>query len=110
MDYRRFKELNNDIISIRKTVFEKEQGFQNEFDEVDQNCSHIVLYDRAVKEQPVQEYLTDSSGILGQINLETLNNVYAIAPNILKANVMHIIINPELSVKQKILNINESFQ
>lgn len=47
MDYRRFKELNNDIISIRKTVFEKEQGFQNEFDEVDQNCSHIVLYDRA---------------------------------------------------------------
>ena len=63
-----------------------------------------------VKEQPVQEYLTDSSGILGQINLETLNNVHAIAPNILKANVMHIIINPELSVKQKILNINESFQ
>ncbi len=40
---------------------------------------------RAVKEQPVQEYLTDSSGILGQINLETLNNVHAIAPNILKA-------------------------
>lgn len=38
-----------------------------------------------VKEQPVQEYLTDSSGILGQINLKTLNNVYAIAPNILKA-------------------------
>ena len=38
-----------------------------------------------VKEQPVQEYLTDSSGILGQINLETLNNVHAIAPNILKA-------------------------
>ena len=54
--------------------------------------------------------MTDSSGILGQINLETLNNVHAIAPNILKANVMHIIINPELSVKQKILNINESFQ
>ena len=25
------------------------------------------------------------SGILGQINLETLNNVHAIAPNILKA-------------------------
>ncbi len=26
---------------------------------------------RVVKEQPVQEYLTGSSGILGQINLET---------------------------------------
>ena len=45
MDYRKFKELNEDIISIRRTVFEKEQGFQNEFDEIDQNCSHIVLYD-----------------------------------------------------------------
>ena len=32
-----------------------------------------------VKEQPVQEYLTDSSGILGQINLETLNNVHAMS-------------------------------
>ena len=29
-----------------------------------------LLY-MTVKEQPVQEYLTDSSGILGQINLET---------------------------------------
>ena len=28
-----------------------------------------------VKEQPVQEYLTTSSGIFGQINLETLNSV-----------------------------------
>ena len=43
------------------------------------------LSSRTVKEQPVQEYLTDSSGILGQINLKTLNNVHAIAPNILKA-------------------------
>ena len=43
------------------------QGLQNpkDFDFVTAN----------VKEQPVQEYLTDSSGILGQINLETLNNV-----------------------------------
>lgn len=46
MYYKKFKELNEDIISIRKSVFEKEQGFQNEFDEIDhQNCSHIVLYD-----------------------------------------------------------------
>lgn len=45
MDYKKFEELNDDIISIRKTVFEKEQGFQNEFDEIDKNCSHIVLYD-----------------------------------------------------------------
>ena len=42
----------------------------------------IYKYIVFVKEQPVQEYLTDSSGILGQINLKTLNNVHAIAPNI----------------------------
>lgn len=48
------------------------------------NCSIIRKIKRikSVKEQPVQEYLTDSSGILGQINLKTLNNVHAIAPNI----------------------------
>ena len=42
----------------------------------------IIFRFVTVKEQPVQEYLTDSSGILGQINLKTLNNVHAIAPNI----------------------------
>ena len=30
-----------------------------------------ILVGVDVKEQPVQEYLTTSSGILGQINLET---------------------------------------
>ena len=35
------------------------------------NCILLLLKNKCVKEQPVQEYLTDSSGILGQINLET---------------------------------------
>ena len=47
-----------------------------------QNKFYKKLEKHCVKEQPVQEYLTDSSGILGQINLKTLNNVHAIAPNI----------------------------
>lgn len=34
MYYKKFKELNEDIISIRKSVFEKEQGFQNEIDKI----------------------------------------------------------------------------
>ncbi len=37
---------------------------------MDMNNSYV-----SVKEQVVQEYLTTSSGILEQINLETLNNV-----------------------------------
>lgn len=46
MNYKKFKTLNKDIISIRTAVFIEEQGFQNEFDEIDKNCSHIVLYDK----------------------------------------------------------------
>lgn len=30
---------------IRETVFIKEQGFQNEYDEIDQIAKHIVIYD-----------------------------------------------------------------
>lgn len=46
MDYKKFTTLNEDIISIRKAVFVEEQGFQNEFDKFDKNCTHIVLYDK----------------------------------------------------------------
>lgn len=45
MQYKKFIGLNNDIINIRTAIFVKEQGFKDEFDEVDKNCSHIVLYD-----------------------------------------------------------------
>lgn len=31
---------------IRKSVFIEEQGFQNEFDEVDKEAIHIVLFDK----------------------------------------------------------------
>lgn len=50
MIYKIFKTLNKDIVSIRKAVFEQEQWFQNEFDKIDDNCCHIVLYD---DEKPV---------------------------------------------------------
>lgn len=43
-----FSELNDDIISIRTEVFVKEQGFQNEFDSIDKNCLHCLLYKNGV--------------------------------------------------------------
>ena len=46
MDYKKYAELNQDIINIRTAVFIEEQGFKNEFDETDENCFHIVLYDK----------------------------------------------------------------
>lgn len=37
--------LTEDAKEIRKRVFVEEQGFQNEFDEIDQISKHIVLFD-----------------------------------------------------------------
>lgn len=45
MKYRNYIGLNQDIIRIRTCVFIDEQGFKNEFDEIDNTCNHIVLYD-----------------------------------------------------------------
>ncbi len=35
----------NDAFFIREMVFIKEQGFRNEFDETDNTCDHLVLYE-----------------------------------------------------------------
>lgn len=45
LTYKKFTGLNDDIIKIRTSIFVEEQGFNNEFDEIDKTCSHIVLYD-----------------------------------------------------------------
>ncbi len=45
MQYKKFIGLNDDIIGIRTAIFVDEQGFKDEFDEIDKKCSHIVLYD-----------------------------------------------------------------
>ena len=44
VSYSTFHSLNEDIIRIRTEVFVNEQGFHNEFDETDNNCTHIVLF------------------------------------------------------------------
>ena len=45
MNYKKYTGLNDDIIKIRTEVFIEEQGFKDEFDEIDKTCSHIVLYE-----------------------------------------------------------------
>ena len=42
--YKFYNNLNNEIKSIRKNVFMEEQGFENEFDEIDDDCIHILYY------------------------------------------------------------------
>lgn len=40
-----FDTLPQDAHYIRETVFIKEQGFENEYDEIDKIAKHIVIYD-----------------------------------------------------------------
>ena len=46
LTYKKHVGLNEDVVNIRTAVFMQEQGFQNEFDETDKTCTHLVLYDR----------------------------------------------------------------
>lgn len=41
---RKFDSLCEDVRAIREAVFVREQGFVNEFDDIDGNAVHFVLY------------------------------------------------------------------
>lgn len=45
MEFKLFDTLPQEAVMIRETVFVKEQGFQEEFDEVDAGAKHLVLFD-----------------------------------------------------------------
>lgn len=45
MDFKISNELTKDEMLIREEVFMQEQGFKNEFDDIDDIATHIVLYD-----------------------------------------------------------------
>ncbi len=44
MNYKIFDYLPEEAKQIRETVFIKEQGFENEYDHIDETARHIVLY------------------------------------------------------------------
>ena len=44
MKYIFFDKINKDIISVRTKVFVEEQGFKNEFDDIDKTALHILCY------------------------------------------------------------------
>ena len=44
MEYKIYKELIQDSINIRIEVFMEEQGFKDEFDDLDKICQHLVVY------------------------------------------------------------------
>ena len=45
MEIKAYDFLHNDVYKIRDEVFVIEQEFKEEFDEIDNNCIHLAMYD-----------------------------------------------------------------
>lgn len=45
MEIREYNYLADDAMLVRKTVFIEEQGFKDEFDDIDKIATHLVAYD-----------------------------------------------------------------
>lgn len=61
--------LPSEASEIRQSVFVKEQGFQNEFDEIDKHAKHIVLYDNDIPVATCRFFESESAGnyLIGRI-------------------------------------------
>lgn len=60
--------LHQDAIDIRTEIFMKEQGFENEFDEIDEQCMHLVIYDKDTPIGTCRFYSQDNNQyVIGRI-------------------------------------------
>ena len=62
-----YDSLPDDAKKIREEVFVKEQGFQNEFDEIDKKSVHIVLYDENTPVAVCRLYCENFVYVLGRL-------------------------------------------
>lgn len=67
MDIKVFNELNDDIVYIRTEVFMKEQGFDNEFDDLDYQSVFVVVYDGDVACGTGRCYRVDKGFVIGRV-------------------------------------------
>ncbi len=61
--------IPHEAVNIRQMVFVEEQGFHNEFDEIDECAKHIVLYDHRFPVATCRVFVDKFSGnfIIGRI-------------------------------------------
>lgn len=71
MKFKIYNFLSDDAKIIRKQVFMEEQGFENEFDDIDNISFHIVMYDenRPVATCRVYEDIVKNVYILGRLSV-----------------------------------------
>lgn len=73
MEIKMYRTLPEEAMAIRKTVFVEEQGFHDEFDEVDISANHLVLFDgdrpvatcRFFKNEGTNDYTIGRIAVLG---------------------------------------------
>lgn len=49
MTIKEYKYMHDDIVDIRTEVFVVEQDFKEEFDDIDNNCTFLAMYDSSVE-------------------------------------------------------------
>lgn len=69
MKYKKLYELNPECRFIRMQVFGKEQGFQEEFDQIDDTAVHLCFYDGKMPFATCRYYkgITDGEYIIGRV-------------------------------------------
>jgi len=67
MHYKKFYEINDTIVKIRTDVFIIEQGFKNEIDSIDNNCTYIVLYEGQTPCAVCRYFKTDGIYHIGRV-------------------------------------------
>ena len=74
MEVKRYHTLPNAAVKIREKVFMEEQGFQDEFDEIDSIAIHFVLFQgekaiatcRLFQREPSESYLLGRYAVLSE--------------------------------------------
>lgn len=67
MKYQFYNELNQAAIMIRQKVFVEEQGFEDEFDDIDHQSLHLVIYENDNPIGCARMYQKDKTMVLGRI-------------------------------------------
>lgn len=67
MEFQFYNELIEDAKKIREKVFVEEQGFQQEFDDIDLTCIHMVMYDQSQPIGCARMYEDNGDMVFGRI-------------------------------------------
>lgn len=67
-NYQIFSQLHPDCIAIRTAVFVQEQGFSQEFDEIDARANHVLVYDEGIAAATGRLYaLSEDTYCIGRV-------------------------------------------